>query len=522
MDRRTIVLFLSVLCILAGTLAGCMPTATKPTIVIVSPPSGSQFRDGESIGIQSSATDPTGVTRVELLVDGRSVRVDSPPSAQGQPSFTLIQSWNAISGTHMITVRAFNAAGTVSDPATITVNVAPAIAAGATATAPRPTSPGPAVPTVPAAPTTPCTNGATFVADVTVPDNTTIAAGETFIKIWRLHNGGTCTWGSGYQLVFKDGEAMTTLTAVPVPNTAPGATADLQVTMTSPAAAGSYSGRWELRAPSGTALTVVTIKINVSGAAAKPTAPTSPGALSIASFNATVADGPTGKRVTFTWQTSGGTRARIVSGTAQRFPQAWEVVTSGTLTVDIVDTFYPNPQMTLFLMDDKSNQVSKSVQVYWPCKYNYYFTPAPGACPAFSVTMTQAADERFENGRMIWVKETRYKDTVKQNIIYVLFNNGTYEEHQDTWVEGQPESDPAIVAPAGLFQPIRGFGKLWRENVSVRQRLGWATTREQGYDGAWQPQMRESIPSVAYVRAIDNRVIQVAGQTGGSWKYVTP
>ena len=34
--------------------------------------------------------------------------------------------------------------------------------------------------------------------------------------------------------------------------------------------------------------------------------------------------------------------------------------------------------------------------------------------------------------------------------------------------------------PAGLVEPVRGFGKVWRENPAVRQALGWATAPENG------------------------------------------
>src|SRR5690606_3738857 len=42
----------------------------------------------------------------------------------------------------------------------------------------------------------PC-NVASFVADVTIPDNTNIAVSKAFTKTWRLRNSGSCTWTSG-------------------------------------------------------------------------------------------------------------------------------------------------------------------------------------------------------------------------------------------------------------------------------------------------------------------------------------
>jgi len=51
--------------------------------------------------------------------------------------------------------------------------------------------------------------------------------------------------------------------------------------------------------------------------------------------------------------------------------------------------------------------------------------------------------------------------------------------------EGDPERGGA-TPPAGLFAPIRGFGKLWRENAHVRNTLGWATAPEQADRGESQ------------------------------------
>lgn len=93
----------------------------KPSIVIVSPAHGSQFREGETIAVQSTATDARGVARVELLVDGAVVRLDTSPAPQ--TTFTLIQTWQATAGTHTLMVRAYNTAGAVSDPAAISVVV---------------------------------------------------------------------------------------------------------------------------------------------------------------------------------------------------------------------------------------------------------------------------------------------------------------------------------------------------------------------------------------------------------------
>jgi hypothetical protein len=100
----------------------------------------------------------------------------------------------------------------------------------------------------------PC-NRAAFVTDVSFPDGTPVSAGSTFTKTWRLTNAGTCTWTSGYQLVFHQGDAMGVPTGYAQSLTsgtvAPGATVDISVNLVAPTTPGSYKGYWRLREPGG-------------------------------------------------------------------------------------------------------------------------------------------------------------------------------------------------------------------------------------------------------------------------------
>jgi len=91
-----------------------------------------------------------------------------------------------------------------------------------------------------------------FVKDVTIPDGTTLAPGETFTKTWRLKNRGTCAWTADYMLVYSSGAQMGGTTAVRLPGyVAPGQTVDVSVTLTAPTEKGKYVGYWMLRNPSG-------------------------------------------------------------------------------------------------------------------------------------------------------------------------------------------------------------------------------------------------------------------------------
>ncbi len=93
---------------------------------------------------------------------------------------------------------------------------------------------------------------AQFVADVTIPDGTVLAAGTTFTKTWRLKNIGTCTWGSGYRLVFSSGAQMGGPAEVNLPySVAPGQMVDVSVTLTAPSTPGTHRGYWMLKNASG-------------------------------------------------------------------------------------------------------------------------------------------------------------------------------------------------------------------------------------------------------------------------------
>ncbi|MEW5719423.1 MAG: Ig-like domain-containing protein [Chloroflexota bacterium] len=94
------------------------PTATKPQVIITSPSSNMQYRVGTSIAINSTSSDAQGIVRVELLVDGQSIRSDPIPSGKSQPHFQVVQTWNATTpGAHIVVVRATNEAGATSESA---------------------------------------------------------------------------------------------------------------------------------------------------------------------------------------------------------------------------------------------------------------------------------------------------------------------------------------------------------------------------------------------------------------------
>src|SRR5512137_56614 len=93
---------------------------------------------------------------------------------------------------------------------------------------------------------------AQFIADVTIPDGTSMAPGASFLKTWRLKNVGTCTWSTSYAAVFASGDQMGAPAVVNMPSSvAPGGTVDINVNMAAPSSPGHYRGNWKLRNATG-------------------------------------------------------------------------------------------------------------------------------------------------------------------------------------------------------------------------------------------------------------------------------
>jgi hypothetical protein len=119
--------------------------------------------------------------------------------------------------------------------------------------------------------------------------------------------------------------------------------------------------------------------------------------------------------------------------------------------------------------------------------------PAPGfaplaraypdlmGCPApFPQISAPIATQQFERGSLVWVKPRSGGAYGSIFMVYYDSRRGAlvWEQYGDTWREGDPVSG-GETPPPGLLEPVRGFGKLWRELPQVRSTLGWATAPEE-------------------------------------------
>jgi hypothetical protein len=84
--------------------------------------------------------------------------------------------------------------------------------------------------------------------DVTIPDDSTMLPGQSFTKVWRLQNTGTCVWSSSYAVTFFSGEQMSAPASVALSGEVrPGQSVDISVDMVAPLAAGKHQSNWKLR-----------------------------------------------------------------------------------------------------------------------------------------------------------------------------------------------------------------------------------------------------------------------------------
>lgn len=122
--------------------------------------------------------------------------------------------------------------------------------------------------------------------------------------------------------------------------------------------------------------------------------------------------------------------------------------------------------------------------------------------------------QSYERGQMVWVQGK------SSNSIWVFYYDNArgslvWELHQDNFREGEPASG-GETPPTGLIEPIRGFGKLWRNNPQIRNTLGWAVTNEIqdiGHEqyfrgGAWM--LYRSAPDRVYLIRPDGRADDIA------------
>jgi hypothetical protein len=255
-DRRLQgILLAAVFLALAVLACGPVSDGEPPGVTILSPAGGATVMVGEAVEIVSEVVADAGVVRVELLVNDQLVREDAP--LDGNPAtFAVIQAWTPeVEGEARVSVVAYDTSENAG-AATIAVRVAADAAEAA-----------PSKPVEDVESSAGCTLNASYVADVTVPDNTKVEPGAEFVKTWRIRNSGTCDWTAGFNLVFVSGDQLGGEKAVAVSDTPAGGTTDVSVKLVASDNAGEYRSNWQMRSDEGRAFgSTLYVQIVVAGA----------------------------------------------------------------------------------------------------------------------------------------------------------------------------------------------------------------------------------------------------------------
>lgn len=253
---------------------------------------------------------------------------------------------------------------------------------------------------------------------------------------------------------------------------------------------------------------------------ASPTAPppspepTAAGAPRVITFTAQTVPGEGGDAVTLTWEAEGkwvsvcpriGTYA-ITAGCLNQLPPA------GARTVPHKDLLGNYTDYQLVVQSAAGVVTAEApVSVICPGHETWFINPAPALCPDAPPLATNGATERFERGRMLWLEAL--------DQFYVLFNGQPGRaiplSGPLTLKDGaSPDNRSGETPPAGLYEPVSGFGLIWRNEIyggeGVREQLGWAVEPEAAFQTVHQCEKRIGLQWNCYLRDPEGRILAIS------------
>lgn len=243
-----------------------------------------------------------------------------------------------------------------------------------------------------------------------------------------------------------------------------------------------------------------------------------PNAPRIEFFTTSVLQVAPGDQITLFWSVRGTRGATIYRLDADGVRgNLWNVPPDGNLTVNT--SRRERGQVSFLLVAGEGElETTQTLTVPLLCPDQWFFLPAPDACPTGPAEATTVVEQPFDRGRMLYIQS--------RNRVYALFNDGNNPQ----WLSFENKYDPAIhpeldetfeqSKPPGAFQPLRAMGFVWRGNDVVRNRLGLGTNTEIGYDGFVQT-LKTDDKDTLYVNSADGTVLQLLPE-GEAWQLITP
>jgi hypothetical protein len=260
----------------------------------------------------------------------------------------------------------------------------------------------------------------------------------------------------------------------------------------------------------------------------RPTPTPPPGGPGVIVFTVTPAEARNlGDRLHLAWEAT-GERAELCPTNCFGLLSCQEVPLAGerTLVAD-EDSLRYNGFALRALARGKSAMQVVSVRFLCENLRSWFFDPAPPYCPAGEPAESYAAAQHFERGFMLWVEETdefyvfeseldRYRDPLVHTTMGLELKPGASEDHR-------VGEDP----PPGRYEPVSGFGLIWRGEVEwpevgdARERLGWATEPEFGFDTAIQEAILPCPRGQAvYLRGPRGQILRLAPASTAGWPLV--
>ena len=218
-----------------------------------------------------------------------------------------------------------------------------------------------------------------------------------------------------------------------------------------------------------------------------PAAPPATGAIStvapgtlIEYFRAAPAEIDPGERFTLSWNVKTGDVVLWRIERTGQFGQSESVGHEGSKQIETSPTERNFVQYMLYVQSGGQSE-AQTLTISLSCPDTWFMSSPPTDCAASSVDITQGVYQPFVGGFMVWI--------ASRDMIYVFYNDANsprWSAYLDTWQPGMAEQDDSLIPPAGLFQPVRGFGRIWRDQPGIRDRVGWATASESSFQAAFQ------------------------------------
>lgn len=271
--------------------------------------------------------------------------------------------------------------------------------------------------------------------------------------------------------------------------------------------------------------------------AASPTSPTPPSTLlpaetgtafqngspAIAYFRTAATDAKPGDTIMLEWESSHGDSAIIqpIMPSGELSLDSIDVSPTGDISYQIPANAHSQQTLTLYVWQTgaESAAVAATLAINVQCQSTWFFVPVPAQCPNLPRT-SNAIEQRFEKGVMMWIEEFYWADSPSANnrTIYIFYDNFELQTFTDEWTDAQPLLDPQLIPPPGLYQPTRSIGKIWREDPEIQAQLGWAVAEGKEFATTMQAEKTDQYPHL-YIQAYDGSV-RGLWPTNYSWKFI--